>query len=423
MADHVIADTGILAVTEVATTPIEGQKPGTSGLRKKTKTFIEGHYLHNFVQSIFDSLPAQEVRGSTLVVGGDGRYWTKEACQIITKIAIANGVQRLWIGQNGLLSTPAVSAIIREREGGAAYGGIILTASHNPGGIDEDFGIKYNVSNGGPAQESLTDAIFNKTKSINRIAMCTAFPDIDLSKVGRTVIRKAAASGNNDKYPVCDEVIVEVIDSVEDYGKLLSKVFDFDLLKSFVSRPDFSMVYDALSGVAGAYATRILGEVLGVPKDQLHNCVPLPDFGGHHPDPNLTYAPDLVHALGLKSDGSIDESVPADKVPQFGAAQDGDADRNMILGKRFFVTPSDSVAVIAANAEAIPFFASKGGLKGVARSMPTSAALDRVAHKKGLQLFEVPTGWKFFGNLVSLVTLCFPEPSTGVLLSFQFFSF
>lgn len=260
---------------------------------------------------------------------------------------------------------------------------------------------RYNVSNGGPAQEALTDAIFAKTKTISRIAMCSAFPDVDLGKVGRTVVKKGSGSASDAKYPVCDEVVVEVIDSVEDYGALLATVFDFPLLRSFVSRPDFSMVYDALAGVAGAYATRILGDVLGVPASSLHNCVPLPDFGGHHPDPNLTYAPDLVHALGLKSDGSIDESVPADTVPQFGAAQDGDADRNMILGKRFFVTPSDSVAVIAANAEAIPFFASKGGLKGVARSMPTSAALDRVAAKKGLQLFEVPTGWKFFGNLVS----------------------
>lgn len=376
----------------VPTHPIEGQKPGTSGLRKKTRVFMQGYYLHNFVQSIFDALPSEELKGCTLVVGGDGRYWTREAIQIITKIAFANGVGRIWVGQGGLLSTPAVSSIIRDRENGVAYGGIILTASHNPGGLEEDFGIKYNVSNGGPAPEGLTDKMFDITKTIQNIRMCSAFPEIDLDTVGRTVVQGPSGSA-----------IVEVIPAAEDYAVLMNKVFDIPTIKAFVSRPDFKMVYDGLSGVAGAYAVPILHEMLGIPKESLHNCVPLPDFGGHHPDPNLTYAPELVETMGLLRDGTINPAKAAETgaaVPEFGAAQDGDADRNMVLGKRFFVTPSDSVAVIAANAEAIPFFASAGGLKGVARSMPTSAALDRVAEKRGLRLFEVPTGWKFFGNLM-----------------------
>lgn len=288
-----------------------------------------------------------------------------------------------------------MSAVIRTREGGVAYGGIVLTASHNPGGPTEDFGIKYNVKNGGPAPEGLTDAIYDATKRISRIKMCTALPDVDLGVVGTTTFVRGAASDPG----VADSFTVQVIDSVEDYAALLTTLFDFPALKAFIARPDFSLLYDALSGVAGAYATAILGGMLGVPADRLQNCVPLPDFGGHHPDPNLTYASELVQALGLTQAGTPAPGVDASKLPEFGAAQDGDADRNMILGKAFFVTPSDSVAVIAAHADAIPFFASSGGLHGVARSMPTSAALDRVAKAKGIPLFEVPTGWKFFGNV------------------------
>ena len=280
------------------------------------------------------------------------------------------------------MSTPAVSAVIRNREGGVAYGGIILTASHNPGGPDEDFGIKYNVSNGGPAPESLTDAMYAATRAVHRIRSCEGLPATDLSALGR------------HDY---GGFVVEVIDPVEDYAALLATIFDFPALRGLIARPDFSVHYDALSGVAGVYATRILGGMLGVPAAALHHCVPLPDFGGHHPDPNLTYAPELVAAMGLTADGS--PAPGGGPVPDFGAAQDGDADRNMVLGARFFVTPSDSVAIIAARAECIPFFKSAGGLKGVARSMPTSAALDRVAAKRGLRLFEVPTGWKFFGNV------------------------
>lgn len=379
-----------LEVQELPTSPIAGQKPGTSGLRKKTRVFMDGLYLHNFVQAIFDTLPESELRGSTIALGGDGRYWSREAVQIIAKIAAGNGVGRLWIGRGSLLSTPAVSAVIRTREPGKCYGGIILTASHNPGGIDEDFGIKYNVANGGPAPESLTDAMFERTKTITRVKTCPNLPEIDLDTLGTTTVTHGDAS-----------FVVEVIDPAADYAVLVRSIFDMPALRALVTRPDFKMAYDGLSGVAGAYAKDILHDELGVPLSALKNCVPLPDFGGLHPDPNLTYATELVETMGLLKDGSINPAKATDpEVPDFGAAQDGDADRNMVLGKRFFVTPSDSVAVIAATAEAIPFFAKAGGLKGVARSMPTSAALDRVAAKKGLTLFEVPTGWKFFGNLM-----------------------
>lgn len=292
-----------------------------------------------------------------------------------------------------------MSAVIREREGGKAFGGIILTASHNPGGIDEDFGIKYNGSNGGPAPEHMTDAMFAATKKVSSISICSGLPDVDLGVIGRTVFKPASASAAAPA-PAFE---VEVIDPVEDYAKLMQQLFDFPALKAFASRGDFSVCYDGLSGVAGPYARRILHEMLGVPLSALHNCVPLPDFGHGHPDPNLTYAHDLVEAMGLTREGTVNPAKAGQPVPDFGAAQDGDADRNMVLGARFFVTPSDSVAVIAANQDAIPFFAAAGGLKGVARSMPTSCALDRVAEKKGLKLFEVPTGWKFFGNVSSAV--------------------
>eukprot|EP00742_Colponemidia_sp_Colp-10_P000986 GILJ01001068.1.p1 GENE.GILJ01001068.1~~GILJ01001068.1.p1 ORF type:complete len:585 (+),score=101.69 GILJ01001068.1:60-1757(+) len=366
-------------VQSVPTTPYQDQKPGTSGLRKKVTVFTEGSYLHNFVQSIFDALPPADLQGSTLVVSGDGRYYNKQAIQIIIKMAAANGVGRLWIGQNGLMSTPAVSAVIRERENGAAYGGIILTASHNPGGPTNDFGIKYNCQNGGPAPEDLTNRIFELTTKISSYNIINSLPDVDLSVIGRTEL-------------IPGKFAVEVIDSTEDYVTLLRTIFDFEAIRQLLHRPGFSFVYDAMHGVAGPYAHRLFVTELGAPLSCLLNTVPLEDFGGGHPDPNLTYAHDLVERMGLG------HSHP-DDVPEFGAAADGDADRNMILGKRFFVTPSDSVAVIAANAQAaIPYF--RNGLKGVARSMPTSMALDRVADQLGLQCFEVPTGWKFFGNLM-----------------------
>ena len=402
-----------LAVTELATSPIEGQKPGTSGLRKKTRVFTEQHggmYLKNFVQAVFDALPpageAGCLAGATLVVSGDGRFYTPEAVQAIIKVAAANGAARVWVGQHGLLSTPAVSAVIREREGGAAVGGLILTASHNPGGPDEDFGIKYNAANGGPANEALTDAIYARTREIRRVRICAALPDVDIHSLGVTTWARAAGGGGGGAGGAGGAALppsftVEVIDPVADYAAVLARQFDFAALRAFCARPDFRVRYDGMSGVAGIYATRILGEQLGLPAEALTRCVPLPNFGGHHPDPNLTYAPELVAAMGLTSAGEPSAAAaPPASVPDFGAAQDGDADRNMVLGARFFVTPSDSVAVIAANQAAIPAFARAGGLKGVARSMPTSCALDRVAAKLGLRFFEVPTGWKFFGNLM-----------------------
>jgi len=351
----------------VPTKPIQGQKPGTSGLRKKVKVFVEGNYLHNFVQSTLDILPQDKLHGSTLVLGGDGRYFNKEAVQIIIKLAAGNGVAKLFIGQNGILSTPAVSAVIRRRH---AFGAFILTASHNPGGPTADFGIKYNISNGGPAPENVTNAIYTRTTQISEFKIAD-LPDVDLSVLG---VKKWG------------HFEIEVIDSVEDYVSLLKELFEFGAINRLFHRKDFKFLFDSMGGVTGVYSRRIFHGLFGVPLENLLNSVPSEDFMGLHPDPNLTYAADLVAKL---NSGEYD----------MGCASDGDGDRNMILGKRFFVNPSDSVAVIAANAvESIPYF--KGGLKGIARSMPTSAALDRVAAKLGLGFYEVPTGWKFFGNLM-----------------------
>ncbi|XP_057478133.1 phosphoglucomutase, cytoplasmic [Actinidia eriantha] len=383
-------------VALVDTTPFDGQKPGTSGLRKKVKVFMQPNYLENFVQSTFNALSAEKVRGATLVVSGDGRFYSKEAIQIIIKMSAANGVRRVWVGQNGLLSTPAVSAVIRERvghDGSKASGSFILTASHNPGGPHEDFGIKYNMENGGPAPEGITDKIFENTKTIKEYFIAQDLPDVDISAVGIT-----SFSGPEGKFDV------DVFDSASDYVKLMKSIFDFTSIQKLLSSPKFTFCYDALHGVAGAYAKRIFVEELGAQESSLLNCVPKEDFGGGHPDPNLTYAKELVARMGLGKSSSQGEP------PEFGAAADGDADRNMILGKRFFVTPSDSVAIIAANAvQAIPYFS--GGLKGVARSMPTSAALDVVAKHLNLKFFEVPTGWKFFGNLMDagLCSVCGEE--------------
>eukprot|EP00898_Chlorokybus_atmophyticus_P004305 jgi/Chlat1/4876/Chrsp31S08943 len=386
-------------VETVSTKPYDGQKPGTSGLRKKVTVFQQPNYLANFVQASFNALPAENVKGSTLVVSGDGRYFSEEATQIIVRIAAGNGVKRVLVGKDALISTPAVSAIIRNRrtsDGRKPYGAFILTASHNPGGKSGDFGIKYNCENGGPAPENLTNAIHKITETISEYKQASDLPEVDLSALG--VHKFSGPDG---------EFEVEIIDGVEDWANLVKTIYDFDLLQKFIKREDFTFVlvlscqsslvgklgrHDAMHGVAGPYAKRIYIDELGADPSCLLNCDPKDDFGGGHPDPNLTYAHDLVEQMGLG------DHAPS-QVPDFGAANDGDADRNMILGKRFFVTPSDSVAVIAANAEAsIPYFSS--GLKGVARSMPTSAALDVVAKKKGLKFFEVPTGWKFFGNLM-----------------------
>jgi len=368
-----------MSVETVSTTPFDGQKPGTSGLRKKTTVFQQEHYVENFVQATLDAAP--DVRGGILVVGGDGRYFNADMIQTILRMCAANGVEKVVVGQHGLLSTPAVSALIRSL---GARGGFILTASHNPGGPAEDCGLKYNVGNGGPAPESVTDAIYLNTTKISEYRTLAGSDDVNLAELGTTRIG--------------DCMDVEVVDSTENYVELMKQVFDFEALERLLSRSDFSMVYDAMNGVAGPYARRIFHDMLGVPLDNLLNCEPLEDFGGGHPDPNLTYAADLVRLMGLDRTGSVVESAPA--AYDFGAAADGDADRNMVLGKRFFVTPSDSLAILAANADAIPFFREAGGLKSIARSMPTSGAADLVADKQGLGMFQVPTGWKFFGNLM-----------------------
>ncbi|TKV93753.1 hypothetical protein SEVIR_9G246550v4 [Setaria viridis] len=357
-----------LKINLIPTKPVEGQKTGTSGLRKKVKVFQQENYLANWIQALFNSLPPEDYVGGTLVLGGDGRYFNKDASQIIIKIAAGNGVGKILVGRNGLLSTPAVSSVIRKRE---ANGGFIMSASHNPGGPDNDWGIKFNYSSGQPAPEIITDQIYGNTLSISEIKTAD-IPDVDLSSIG------VVSYG---------DFTVEVIDPVSDYLELMENVFDFQLIKDLLSRPDFRFIFDAMHAITGAYAGPIFVEKLGADPDCILNGVPLEDFGNGHPDPNLTYAKELVFTMF------------GTRAPDFGAASDGDGDRNMILGKRFFVTPSDSVAIIAANAQtAIPYFQS--GIKGLARSMPTSGALDCVAEKLNVPFFEVPTGWKFFGNLM-----------------------
>jgi len=385
---------GPLNPTAVATAPIAGQAPGTSGLRKKTKLFMSENYLNNFVQATFDAIKASgtDVSQGSLLIGGDGRYYNDIAIQLIIKMGIANGVTRFWVGKDGLLSTPAVSAIIRERGPvwQKAFGAFILTASHNPGGPEEDFGIKYNCENGGPAPDSLTNAIYANTTTIKHYKSCIDFPDIDIETVGSTTVKSTDGSS---------EVTVEVIDTTESSVKLLKTIFDFDAIKALLDRPDFSMIYDSMHGVNGPYAKAVFVDEFGQPDSVCLNAVPKDDFNGGHADPNLTYAKELVKAMGLdKAGDKIDVGGAA--IPSFGAAADGDADRNMILGSQFFVTPSDSLAIIAAYADVIPFFKAQGGLKGVARSMPTSGAVDLVAKDLNFDLFETPTGWKYFGNLM-----------------------
>ncbi len=384
---------GPLRPHTVKTSVIPGQKPGTSGLRKKTKVFIGENYLNNFVQSTFDAIKASgtNVTEGSLVIGGDGRYYNDKAIQTIVKMGVANGVKRFWIGENGLLSTPAVSAVIRERGPvwQKAFGAFILTASHNPGGPEEDFGIKYNCENGGSAPEKLTDTIYSYTTSIKSYSICHDFPDIDITKTGSTIV--VGADGST-------EVNVEVISTTDAHVSLLKTIFDFGAIKALLDRPDFTMVYDSMHGVNGPFARAIFVDELGQPESTCTNAVPKDDFNGGHADPNLTYAKELVATMGLDKKGNkIDVNGP---IPTFGAAADGDGDRNMILGTQFFVTPSDSLAVIAAYADVIPFFKAQGGLKGVARSMPTSGAVDRVAKDLNFELFETPTGWKYFGNLM-----------------------
>ncbi|HHH36046.1 MAG TPA: alpha-D-glucose phosphate-specific phosphoglucomutase [Gammaproteobacteria bacterium] len=363
-------------IKTVATTPFDDQRPGTSGLRKKVSVFRQPHYLENFVQALFDTLPG--ARGKTLVVGGDGRYYNDRAIQTILKMAAAKGFGRVLVGREGLLSTPAVSCIIRKHQ---AFGGIILSASHNPGGPDGDFGIKYNTANGGPAPEKLTEQVYRNTLEIRRYLIAEA-PDIPLDGLGTHTM------GN---------MRIEVIDPVEDYARLMESLFDFDLIRDLLEEGVFTLCYDAMHAITGPYAHAILEDRLGALPGSVINGTPLPDFGGGHPDPNLTYASELVEIMNDLS------------APDFGAASDGDGDRNMILGKRFFVTPSDSLAILAANADIAPGY--REGLKGVARSMPTSQAVDRVAADLDIPCYETPTGWKFFGNLLDAgrITLCGEE--------------
>ncbi len=362
-------------IQTVPTQAFLDQKPGTSGLRKKVKLFQQPHYLENFVQSIFDTLTIEA--GATLTVGGDGRYYNKTAIQTIIKMAAANGFAKVLVGQDGILSTPAASHVIRHYQ---TYGGIILSASHNPAGPTEDFGIKYNTANGGPAPEKITEAIFAKSKTITQYKIAD-FADIDLNTIGETQL---------------DGFSVQVINAVSDYADLMAQLFDFSAIKALL-QSGFSLKFDAMHAVTGPYAKEILVNRLGAPAASLMNCDVSETFGGGHPDPNLTYAHELVDVLY------------ANTAPDFGAASDGDGDRNMILGKAFFVTPSDSLAIIAANAQLIPAY--KQGLAGVARSMPTSGAVDRVAAKLNIPCYETPTGWKFFGNLMDAgkVTLCGEE--------------
>lgn len=365
-------------VRTVETMPIEGQKPGTSGLRKKTYVFMEPGYLENFVQSVFDAVGG--IEGKTLVLGGDGRFFNREAAQTILKMAAANGAARMIVGSGGLLSTPAASCIIRKRK---ADGGLILSASHNPGGLKEDFGVKYNIANGGPAPETVTNAIYERTGKISEYRIADTH-DLDLDTLGETSIGTMA---------------VEIIDPVADYQALMETLFDFDLISALFAS-GFTMRFDAMHAATGPYAKAILEGRLGAPEGTVVNYVPLPDFGGGHPDPNPVWAKSLMDLMFSPD------------APDFGAASDGDGDRNMIVGRNAYVTPSDSLAVLAANAHLAKGYAD--GLKGIARSMPTSRAADRVAQKLGISCFETPTGWKFFGNLLDadMATIC-GEESAG----------
>jgi len=363
-------------VTRVESRPFEGQKPGTSGLRKKVREFRTPGYLENFVQSIFNTLG--DCRGQALVVGGDGRYYNRVAIQTIIRMALANGFTRLIVGQGGLLSTPAASCVIRKY---ATCGGIVLSASHNPGGPDEDFGIKFNGENGGPAPEAVTDAIWQASRSIDHYLTLDT-PDVDLDRLGESRLEGA---------------VIEVIDPVADYADLMETLFDFPKMSALVCNPKFKLCFDAMHAVTGPYAREILENRLGARLGSVVNAVPKEDFGGGHPDPNMVHAHALV------------ELMNGDDPRDFGAASDGDGDRNMVLGSGFYINPCDSLAVLAANAHLVPGY--RDGLAGVARSMPTSRAVDRVARELGIDCYETPTGWKFFGNLMDAgrITLCGEE--------------
>jgi phosphoglucomutase len=367
-----------MSAQTIDTQPFEDQKPGTSGLRKKTSVFMQPRYLENFVQSTFDTIA--DTQKKTLVLGGDGRFFNTEAAQIILKMAAANDTARVIVGRGALLPTPAASCIIRKRH---ADGGIIMSASHNPGGPNADFGLKYNVANGGPAPESITNEIFKRSTTINSYRILDA-DDVNLNQLGETML---------------GDMAVEVTDPVADYHQLMETLFDFDTIRTLFAS-GFTMRFDAMHAVTGPYAKAIIEDALGAPAGSVINAVPLVDFGGGHPDPNPIWAKPLYDLMF------------SDTAPDFAAASDGDGDRNMILGRNIYVTPSDSLAVLAANAHLAPGYS--GGLKGIARSMPTSRAADRVAHQLAINCYETPTGWKFFGNLLDteMVTIC-GEESAG----------
>ena len=364
-------------ITTVATTPFDGQKPGTSGLRKKVRVFQQPGYAENVIQSVFDV--AERPAGSTLVIGGDGRFHNRTVIARAIEMAAANGYARVLVGQGGILSTPAASHVIRKY---GASGGLILSASHHPGGPDEDFGIKYNIANGGPAPEAVTEAIYARTRTINRWMMVEGA--VDLDRIGTSHV---------------GDMVVDVIDAVADYAALMEELFDFPAIRTAVQQ-GLSMAFDAMHAVTGPYAHEILERRLGFPAGTVHNGTPLEDFGGHHPDPNLVHAR-VLYDLMMSPDA-----------PALGAASDGDGDRNLIIGKGVFITPSDSLAMLAANAHLAPAY--RQGLKGIARSMPTSTAADKVAAALGIPAWETPTGWKFFGTLLDagMATIC-GEESAG----------
>lgn len=367
-------------ITTIATTPFEGQKPGTSGLRKKVRVFQQPGYAENFIQSVFDVV--QRPEAATLVIGGDGRFYNRTVIARAIRMAAANGYARVLVGQGGILSTPAASHVIRKY---GASGGLILSASHNPGGPEEDFGIKYNIANGGPAPEAVTEAIHARTQNIDCWRMIEGGADVDLDHIGTATI---------------GDMVVEVIDPVADYADLMEELFDFAAIRAAVASGALTIAFDAMHAVTGPYAREILEGRLGCAAGTVRGGIPLEDFGGHHPDPNLVHA----HALH--------DLMMSPQAPTIGAASDGDGDRNLIIGKGVFITPSDSLAMLAANAHLAPAYA--GGLKGIARSMPTSTAADKVAQALGIPAWETPTGWKFFGTLLDagLATIC-GEESAG----------
>lgn len=382
-------------ILNLETQPYQDQNPGTSGLRKKVTHFHQKNYIENFIQCIFNAHSEEEYKNKSLVVGGDGRYYNDKAIQIILKISAANGIRKIILAENGIMSTPAISLLVRNQSNGECFGAVILTASHNPGGEHEDLGIKFNNAAGAPAPEGITSKIFQNSKGIKSIKIIDYQNEFNLSENKKINIE------------IFGEFEIFIESSTRSYIEKMQELFDFTKLKVLFGRKDFKFAFDAMHGVSGPYAIEIFHKILGVPQEHLNDCNILPDFGGLHPDPNLVYAKKLVKVMDIAK--IINNNL--DEIPDFGAACDGDADRNMILGKQFFISPSDSLAMITANYKLIPNLNREGGLKGVARSMPTSSAVDRVAEKLGIKFFETPTGWKFFGNLMDaqLINLCGEE--------------